>query len=83
VQHQRCSNRTDLRRTLADLLSGSDLPERPSPTCTDLVCIQKARGSSPPSSTAFFEYLHDSYSRRLQQYHATGAAKSRVRAAQP
>ena len=47
----RCSNQTDLRLTLADLFYGSDLPERPSSTSTDLVCIQKARGSSPLSST--------------------------------
>ena len=47
----KCSNQTDLRLTLADLFHGSDLPGRPSPTSTDLVCIQKARGSSPLSST--------------------------------
>ena len=39
-----CSNQTDLRLTLADPFYDSDLPERPSPTSTDLVCIQKARG---------------------------------------
>ena len=44
-----CSNRTDLHLTLADLFYGSDLPERPSPTSMRLVCIQKARGSSPLS----------------------------------
>jgi hypothetical protein len=43
-----CSNQTDLRLTLADLFYGSDLPERPSPTFTDLVCIQMViRGSVP------------------------------------
>ena len=39
----KCSNQTDLRLTLADLFYGSDLPERPSPTSTDLVCIQGIR----------------------------------------
>jgi hypothetical protein len=37
----KCSNQTDLRLTLADLFYGSGLPERPSPTSTDLVCIQR------------------------------------------
>jgi len=36
-----CSNQTDLRLTLADLSYGPDLPERPSPTSTDLVYIQR------------------------------------------
>src|SRR6516225_9838320 len=47
----KCSNQTDLGLTLADLFYRSDLPERPSPTSVRLVCIQKARGSSPLSST--------------------------------
>jgi len=57
IRHRRrsaapkCSNQTGLRLTLADLFYGSDLPERPSPTSMRLVCIQKARGSSPLSST--------------------------------
>jgi hypothetical protein len=48
---RKCSNQTDLHLTLANLLYGSNLPERPSPTSVRLVCIQKARGSSPLSST--------------------------------
>jgi hypothetical protein len=40
----KCSNQTDLRLTLADLFYGSDLPGRPSPTFTDLVCIQGITG---------------------------------------
>jgi hypothetical protein len=45
----RCSNQTDLRLTLADLFYGSDLPERPSPTSTDLVCIQMVKPRRPDS----------------------------------
>jgi hypothetical protein len=46
VQHEKCSNQSDLRLTLADLFYGSNLPERPSPTFVRLVCIQKAREST-------------------------------------
>jgi hypothetical protein len=47
----KCSNQTDLRLTLADLFYGFDLPERPSSTSTDLVCIQMLSiGQPPPSS---------------------------------
>jgi len=47
----KCSNQTDLRPALTDPIRHSDLPQRPSSTCMRLVCIQKARGSSPLSST--------------------------------
>jgi hypothetical protein len=39
----KCSNQTDLQLTLPYLFHTFDLPERPSPTSTSLVCIQKAR----------------------------------------
>jgi hypothetical protein len=57
----KCSNRTDLRLTLADLFYGSDLPQRPTPTSTDLVCLRCSalllrvtlpRASSPEDAVA-------------------------------
>jgi hypothetical protein len=47
----KCSNRTDLHLTLADLHHGFDLPERPSSTSMRLVCIQMLSITQPRISS--------------------------------
>jgi hypothetical protein len=46
----KCSNHTDLQLTLSDLFHAFDLPERPSPTSTSLVCIQMLSIARPGQS---------------------------------